>query len=304
MKQSVTFKNKTLTLAGELFFPEDFDKHKSYPAIVIAHPEGAVKEQVPETYAEKLASYGFIVLTFDGAYMGESEGEPHFTTDPFQRVEDIRSAVDYLTTLTYVDNGKISGLGICAGGAYMIDAAKTEKRFKAVSAVVPVNMGAGMRESQPNKETLVATLTAAANQRTAEVNGAEVQLMETVAADDEATMQFTEHSLFREARSYYRGVKKHPRSTGQIVFSGFDKLLRYDAYDMMSEMWSHPLLVFTGSLADTRPFAEQAVQLAGDLAEDLVVVKGATHVDLYYKDQFVNSVVNQIAEFFSKHLNK
>ena len=80
-------------------------------------------------------------------------------------------------------------------------------------------MGAGMRESQPNKESLVATLTAAAKQRTAEVNGAEVQLMETVAADDEAAMQFPEHSLFREARSYYRGVKENSRSTGQIVFS-------------------------------------------------------------------------------------
>lgn len=304
MKQSVTFKNRMLTLAGELFLPDDFEASKTYPAIVVAHPEGAVKEQVPATYAEKLAPHGFVVLTFDGAYMGESEGEPHFTTDPFQRVEDIRAAVDYLTTLDYVDNGKISGLGICAGGAYMIDAAKTEKRFKAVSAVVPVNMGAGMRESQPNKESLVATLTAAAKQRTAEVNGAEVQLMETVAADDEAAMQFPEHSLFREARSYYRGVKENSRSTGQIVFSGFDKLLRYDAYDMMSEMWSHPLLVFTGSLADTRPFAEQAIQLAGDLAEDLVVVEGATHVDLYYKDQFVDPVVEQITDFFSKHLSE
>lgn len=302
MKKAVSFKNKTLNIAGELFLPAEFDATKTYPAIVVTHPEGAIKEQVPATYAEKLAPYGFVVLTFDGAYMGESDGEPHFTTDPFQRVEDIRAAVDYLTTLSYVDNDKISGLGICAGGAYMIDAAKTEKRFKAISAVVPVNMGAGMRESQPDKETLIATLTASANQRTAEVNGAEVQLMETVAANDEAALQFPEHSLFREARSYYRGVKEHPRSTGQIVFSGFDKLLRYDAFQMMTEMWSHPLLVFTGSLADTRPFAEQAVSLAGDLAEELVVVEGATHIDLYYKEQFVDLVVAQIADFFEKHI--
>lgn len=302
MKEAVSFKNKTLNIAGELFLPADFDATKTYPAIVVTHPEGAIKEQVLATYAEKLAPYGFVVLTFDGAYMGESDGEPHFTTDPFQRVEDIRAAVDYLTTLSYVDNDKISGLGICAGGAYMIDAAKTEKRFKAISAVVPVNMGAGMRESQPDKESLIATLTASANQRTAEANSAQVQLMETVAADDEAALQFPEHSLFREARSYYRGVKEHPRSTGQIVFSGFDKLLRYDAFQMMTEMWSHPLLVFTGSLADTRPFAEQAVSLAGDLAEELVVVEGATHIDLYYKEQFVDPVVAQIADFFEKHI--
>ena len=66
MKQSITFNNKTLTLAGDLFFPADFDESKTYPAIVVTHPEGAIKEQVPATYAEKLAPYGFVVLTFDG----------------------------------------------------------------------------------------------------------------------------------------------------------------------------------------------------------------------------------------------
>lgn len=301
MKQSIKFMNRTLELAGELFFPNNFSEDTLYPAIVVTHPEGAIKEQVPATYAEKLAPLGYLVLTFDGAYMGESQGNPHFTTDPFQRVEDIRAAVDYLTTLPYVDNDKLFGLGICAGGAYMIDAAKTEKRFKSIASVVPVNMGAGMRESQPDKATLINTLIASANQRTAEVNGAEVQLMETVAADDQAAMQFPEHSLFREARSYYRGVKEHPRSTGQIVFSAFDKLLRYDAYFMMEEMWSHPLLLISGSLADTIGFAKQALELSAGLGR-LDVLEGATHVDLYYKDQFVDPAVAKIDAFFKESL--
>ncbi|WP_164682658.1 hypothetical protein [Streptococcus hyointestinalis] len=166
----------------------------------------------------------------------------------------------------------------------MIDAAKTEKRFTAFSAVVPVNMGAGMRERQPSKETFGATLTAAANRWTAEVNGAVVQIMETGAAVDATTKQFTEHRLLREARTEYRGVKEHPCSTGQIGCSCFDKLLRHDAYDMVSEIWSHKLFDFTGSKAVAPPFAEQAVQLAGDLAEDLVDVKGALHLYHNSKD--------------------
>lgn len=296
--QKVTFKNRLLNLAGELYFPENFDSKKKYPTVVITHPEGAVKEQVPATYAEKLVTYGYVALIFDGAYMGESDGEPHFTTDPFQRVTDISAAVDFVTTLDYVEQDKIFGLGICAGGAYIVDAAKTEKRFAKIGSVVPVDMGAGMRQSQPDKKTLLATLTAVSEQRTAEVNGAAVQLTETVAASDEAALAFPEHSLFREARSYYRGVKEHPRSTGQQVFSQFDKLLRYNPFDMMELFWSHPIKVFTGSLADTRPFAEQIVALAGDYAEKLVVIDGATHVDLYYKDQYVDQVVEQLADFF------
>lgn len=301
MVQNVKFPNKTLTLAGQLFLPNNFDPQKSYPSLVIAHPEGAVKEQVPATYAQKLVKFGFVCLTFDGAYMGESEGTPHFTTDPFQRVEDIRAAVDFLTTLNFIDNDQISGLGICAGGAYMIDAAKTEKRFKAIGAVVPVNMGAGTREAYPDKDALIKALTAASNQRTAEANGASVKLIETVAPSDEAAKKFPGHSLFREARSYYRGVKQHPRSTGQQVYSALDKLLRYDAFSMMPELWSHPLLVISGSLADTIGFAKQAVKLSDGKGE-LKVIDGATHVDLYYKDQYVDQAVKMLAKFFKVNL--
>ena len=239
----VRFPSGPFTLAGALFLPEGFEESGSYPALVIAHPEGSVKEQAPALYAQKLAEQGFVALTFDGAYMGESSGEPHFTTDPAQRVEDIRCAVDYLTTLPFVNQERLGGLGICAGGAYMIDAAKTEKRFAAIGAVVPVDMGAGMREGQADKQALLQTLQAAAATRSAQVAGAETMLIDTVAASDEDAEKFPARSLFREARSYYRGVAEHERSTGQIVFSGMDKLLRYNPFDLMPLMWSHPLLV-------------------------------------------------------------
>ena len=117
----------------------------------------------------------------------------------------------------YVNHDKLYGLGICAGGAYMIDAAKTEKRFNSIAAV-SVNMGVAARDVEADKEALIATLTAATNQRTAELNGANVMLIDTVAKDDEVAIQFPEHSLFREARSYYRGVEEHPRSPGLLYF--------------------------------------------------------------------------------------
>ena len=300
MKNKVTFNNKLLKLSGELFLPKDFNEENKYPAIVVAHPEGAVKEQPSALYAEKMSEYGYVVLTFDGAYMGESEGTPHFTTDPFQRVEDIRCAVDYLTTQKFIDQDNIFGLGICAGGAYTIDCAKTEKRFKAIGAVVPVDMGQGLRQGQGTKENMIATLKAVSLRRTEEVNGEEVQLMETVAASDEEAMKFPEYSLFREARSYYRGVGENPLSTGQMVFSSLDKVLRYSAFDLMNELWSHPLLVISGSKADTIGFAKQAVELSEGLGK-LEVIEGASHVDLYYKEEYVNQAIKLLANFFDKN---
>ncbi len=94
--QKVSFPHHTVKLVGNLFLPANFDKTKKYPAIVVTHPFGGVKEQAAGLYAKKLAEQGFITLAFDASHYGESGGEPRQAEVPADRVEDIRSAVDYL----------------------------------------------------------------------------------------------------------------------------------------------------------------------------------------------------------------
>ncbi|GAA2007279.1 alpha/beta hydrolase [Catenulispora subtropica] len=95
---SITFVNNGNTVVGNLFKPDGFQQGTRYPAIVITQPIGAVKEQVSTTYAKLLAAQGFIALVFDASYQGEIGGEPHFSDFPSARVEDIRCAVDFLST--------------------------------------------------------------------------------------------------------------------------------------------------------------------------------------------------------------
>ena len=176
--EKVSFMKMGLKIAGLVFKPENFDENKKYPAIVVTHPGDGVKEQVTGLYAKRLAQKGFVTLAYDAAYQGESGGEPHYLENPASRVEDVRSSVDYLTTLPFIDKDNIGVLGICAGGGYAFNAAETEMRIKAVATVSAFDLGRARRQGLGDSMTVEQQhqkLKEAAEQRTKEANGEPVK---------------------------------------------------------------------------------------------------------------------------------
>jgi len=169
MIKRVSFRNRDIEVAGNIHLPPDFDEGGRYPAIVLSTPGSSVKEQIGAAYTERLSACGFLALTFDPSYQGESGGQPRDLEDPAVRVEDIHCAVDHLTTLPYVNEARIGLLGICAGGGYAIKAAQTEPRFKAVGTVVANDIGEAMRRLLPDFRQ---TLEDVAAERTAQARGA------------------------------------------------------------------------------------------------------------------------------------
>ncbi len=103
-----------------MYTPADYDRGKKYPAVVIAHPNGGVKEQVAGLYAQKLAEKGYITITADAAYQGASGGTPRNVDKPANRIEDIHGMADYITQYSGVDTNRLGLLGLCGGGGYSL----------------------------------------------------------------------------------------------------------------------------------------------------------------------------------------
>jgi uncharacterized protein len=303
MKTNVSFLSNGLKLAGHLYTPDDLQPGEQRPAIVVAHPFGGVKEQTAGLYAAKLAAKGLIALAFDASYQGESEGEPRYLEDPFVRAEDIKSAVDFLANHASVNPQRIGALGICASGGYVPFAAQTDRRIRAVATVSAADIGLLYREGlggHGTPEQLKELLEAVGEQRTREARGEPVRIDPIV--PETADISADTPTLFREGSDYYRTPRaQHPNSPNKYVFTSIGRMAAYSSYDHIDLISPHPLMMIAGSDADTRYFSELAIEKALE-PKELVLIEGASHIDLYDKEQFVGPAVEKMVGFFKQYL--
>ena len=299
--QGVHFNNDAIRMAGNVYSPKGLNEREKYPAVVVVHPGGGVKEQAAGLYAQKLAEQGFVVLTFDASHQGASGGLPRFLEDPTMRVEDVRSAVDYLTTLAYVDASRIGALGICAGGGYAIKAATSERRIKSVATVSAVDIGAATRKGWDGKAPVadqIAMLDSVAKQRTAEAAGAAPVYVTYVPATPDSTTP----ADLREASEYYLTPRgQHPNAPNKMLLTSLDKMASFTALDQVDSLLTQPAMFIAGSSAGSLWHSQEAYQKAKG-GKELFIVDGATHMTLYDGKEHVEAAIGKLSPFFKRTL--
>ncbi|KAG0309033.1 hypothetical protein BGZ97_013181 [Linnemannia gamsii] len=292
----VTFSSSNLNLAGHLYIPSSYQEGERLPAIVVNHPGGGVKEQTAGVYAAELSKQGFIALAFDRRSQGASEGTPRCVEDPFASVEDIKSAVTYLTTNNKVDPKRIGVFGVCAGGGYSVATASTDSRVKAVATVSMVDIGLLFAGSLP-EETLASLIAQAGENRTEYAKGGEVKYLPYIPPD------VNEDSLvlMKEAYDYYLTPRgSHCRSVNKFALWSYDTLVAYDSFAKIERIAPRPMLLIAGTDADTLEHSRIALAKAGGPNKELYTIAGASHIDLY--DKRVADCLPKLIEFFKKNL--
>lgn len=299
----VTYKLNGLEIAANIYTPANFDPAKKYAAVVVAHPNGGVKEQVAGLYAQRLAESGYIAIAADASYQGASGGLPRNVDKPANRIEDVRGMADFISGYNGVNAGRIGLLGVCGGGGYSLAAAQTDKRFKAVATLSMFNSGLVRRNGFMNSQvsTIQERLKQASEARALEAAGGEVRYAaDTKTTDEQADkMPF---DLYREGHYYYNRTHAHPNSTFRYTMSSLIDLMAFDASANMG-LINQPLLMMAGSKADTFYMTESAFNLAtGTKDKELFLIPGATHIQTYYVPEYVQQAVTKLNEFFGKYL--
>ena len=309
----VTFTNRYgITLAADLYTPKNASGKLA--AIAVSGPYGAVKEQSSGIYAQTLAERGFITLAFDPSFTGESGGEPRRMASPDINTEDFLAAVDYLSTQDIVDAERIGIIGICGFGGMAVNAAALDPRIRATVAVTMYDMSKvnaeGYFGSEDTPEKRMEKRRALAAQRTADYRDGSYQraggVVDPLPAD---APQFVKdyHAYYKTPRGYH---ERSGNSNDGWNTTGCQSFLNQPLLAWAKEIET-PVLLIHGEKAHSRYFSEYAfermtgIHTEGQCArlgnKELLIVPGASHVDLY-DDEAGVIPYDRMEEFFRTNL--
>ena len=300
---SVNYSLNGITIAANVYTPAGYDRAKKYPAIVIAHPNGGVKEQVSGLYAQRLAEQGYITIVADAAYQGASGGLPRNVDKPSNRIEDIHGMADFISKFPGVDTDKIGLLGICGGGGYALKAAQGDKRFQSIATLSMFNSGRVRRNGFLDRDvkTVQERLVKASQARQQEILTGEVSYLGTANPTDEEIEKIST-DLYREGYTYYYRTHVHPNATCKYTESSLIDLMTFDVNTNL-ELINQPLLMIAGSKADTKYMTDEVFPNAINAKKkELFVLEGATHIETYWKEVYVKQAVDKLVSFYGDTL--
>lgn len=299
----VQFNNRFNNQLGAfIFYPEGFDENKKYPAIIVGHPHGGVKEQTAGLYAQEMATKGFVAMAFDNSYNGDSTGSVKRISSPEVFTEDSMAAVDFMGTRPYIDREKIGAIGVCASGGFMLHATAVDPRIKMIATVSMYDMGSYWRD-WVGKDTngILELLKNSSKKRWEDFSNG------TVSYFDQFPLKMSEEEFEKEDIVWQRFLDyyatdraRFSQSHGGFTINSMASWINFRPFTNLNLLTDRPLLIIAGEVAHSLPFSEEAFKLAPEGNKELYIVKDATHVDLYDKKDIIPFA--KLEEFF-KNLN-
>ena len=304
--RKVTFHNRYgIELAADMYVPKNAALTPGkLPAIAVSGPFGAVKEQSSGLYAQHMAERGFVTVAFDPSFTGESGGQPRRMASPDINTEDFLAAVDFLSTLEMVDPERIGIIGICGFGGMAINAAALDPRIKATVASTMYDMSKvnveGYFASEDTPAQRMEKRRALAAQRTQDYKSGTYKRAGGVIdplPEDAPWFVKDYHAYYKTPRGYH---KRSGNSNDGWNVTGCQSFLNQPLLAWAGEI-ENPVLLIHGEKAHSRYFSEYAYGLLTGKNKELMIIPGASHVDLY--DDVAGVIpYDKIENFFKTNL--
>lgn len=297
-KNRVHFMSEGSKLAGDLYLPEGFDPTVSYPTIIYTRPGSQVKEQTGSVYGTKLSARGYVFLVFDPKNFGDSEGDVRNYESIHNMAPNTTDAISFLRTMPFVDREQFYGLGACAGAPYICNVALGDVRIKKVATVVGNFDAAASLFGVYPKEAIGQLLAAAAEGKQRYYETAEYDTMDIFAGMPKPPPAEAPRDI-RDGYDYYfvrAGKEQCPNYSSEFPLVGMP-IDPARVFVGQAKYLTQPLLIVAGEHAFTREMDKNVFEIASEPKQYLEIA-GASHMDLYDREQYVDQAVDAIDTFY------
>lgn len=298
MTRKVSFDRDGLTLAGNLFTPENFDENGLYRAVIVQGSFTSVKEQMPRTYAQRFADEGFVALAFDYAHYGQSAGEPRQLEAPDEKLADLQAAVSYLTGLPFVQTVGMVGVCTSAGNAAFLCA--RDPRVQALATVAAFLPSPELYESLFGDEGLAQRKERAAQARRNYENTGELEVVPAYSETDQTAVNYRPAA---GAYDYYLNEARGnvPEYRNESALMGLADFLEFDPVSQAPAITTPTMVIHS----DGSAFPDQAKRFYEELAgEKELVWADGNHFDYYDSPRQIDNAVANTSRFFRTHLTE
>lgn len=297
MQRKISFDRDGLTLVGNLYTPEGFEESGHYEAVIVQGSFTSVKEQMPHIYAQKLAAQGFVVLSFDYAHYGQSQGTPRQFESPAEKLADLQAAVTYLLDLPYVNSVGMVGVCTSAGNAAYLAAA--DPRVKATATVAGMLPDPALFEMMSGgQEGIAARRQQAADAQAKYAATGESTIIPAYSETDPNALNYIP---VEGAFDYYLNTSRAniAEYTNAFDVASLDQWLEFNPIAEAPAITTPTMVIHS----DESAFPEQAKKLfEGIKGEKELVWADGNHYDYYDSDAQISNAVANVARFFRIHL--
>lgn len=140
------FRSAGIRCAATLHVPEGTGP---FPAILMVHGWGGVQDALTLPFYAPFNRAGFVVMTFDYAGWGQSDGTPRNVINPWHRERDVESALRHLRDQPQIDARRIVLWGTSFGGGHVVQLAARHPELLGAIAQVPMLDGMAAVKAVP-----------------------------------------------------------------------------------------------------------------------------------------------------------